>query len=119
LAAGDRIPFDALRDEPFIALPPEAGPAREFWLATDERQGDPVKLSNLLASRPEEFCLAVANGYGVCLTPESAHRFYPYPGVAYRPVDGIAPSLVSVVWRPDESEQIVNDFVDSCAELRQ
>jgi hypothetical protein len=33
LADHDSIPFNALASEPFIALPPAAGPLRDFWLA--------------------------------------------------------------------------------------
>lgn len=38
LAAREEIDFADLTDEPFLALPPEAGVLRDFWLALDERR---------------------------------------------------------------------------------
>lgn len=54
--------------------PPESGWWRDYWLASDERDGHLVKVG-AIASNPDEWLTAIANGYGVSLTPEAAARF--------------------------------------------
>jgi DNA-binding transcriptional LysR family regulator len=44
LAARDQICFHELWDEPFVAAPAETGWWRDYWLATSERQGHPVRI---------------------------------------------------------------------------
>ena len=119
LAARDEIPIEDLREEPFVAAPPETGRWRDYWLATDERDGHPVRIG-AVTDQADEWLSAIANGYGIALAPESAARFYARPGVTYRPVIGISPSEVGVAWaHANDSNPIVQDFVrcclDSCA----
>jgi DNA-binding transcriptional LysR family regulator len=58
---------------------------------------------------------AIANGYGVALAPESAARYYARPGVVYRPVTGVSPSQVGVVWPPAaDANPVIQDFVRCC-----
>ena len=47
LAARDHIAFRDLWDEPFVAAPAETGSWRDYWLATDERQGHPVRIGTV------------------------------------------------------------------------
>jgi DNA-binding transcriptional LysR family regulator len=114
LATRDKIPFRDLWDEPFVAAPPETGWWRDYWLATDERDGHPVRIG-AVTDQPDDWLSAIANGYGIALAPESAARFYARPGVTYRPVTGISPSQVGVAWAPDaDSDPVVQDFVRCC-----
>jgi DNA-binding transcriptional LysR family regulator len=119
LAASARIAFADLRDEPFIwtsrsPAPPGAGPWRDYWLATDERDGRPVRIGSITRN-PDEWLAAIANGYGISLAPESAARFYQRPGVVYRPVTGVSPSQVGVAWAPaDNDNPVIQDFVQCC-----
>jgi DNA-binding transcriptional LysR family regulator len=118
LAALAEIPFQRLWDEPFIATPPESGWWRDYWLATDERDGHEVRVG-AVAHNPDEWLTAIANGYGVSLTPEATARFYQRPGVTYRPVTGVSPSQVGVAWaRAEEDNPVVADFVRACLEHR-
>ena len=117
LAALTEIPFRQLWDEPFIATPPESGWWRDYWLASDERDGHPVKIG-AIASNPDEWLTAIANGYGVSLTPEATARFYQRPGVTYRPVTGVSPSHVGVAWAPAGDDAVVRDFVRACLRHR-
>ncbi|MET8396727.1 MULTISPECIES: LysR family transcriptional regulator [Streptomyces] len=114
LAGRETIDFRELRDEPFVAAPPETGPWRAYWLAADERDGHPVRVGAVTA-QPDDWLTAIANGYGVALAPESASRFYTRPGVVHRPVTGVGPSRVGVAWDPaDDADPVVRDFVRCC-----
>ncbi|NGN68111.1 LysR family transcriptional regulator [Streptomyces sp. A7024] len=116
LAARDEIAFQELWDEPVVAPVPETGQWRDYWLGTEERVGHPARIG-AVTENPDEWLTAVANGYGIALAPESAARFYPRPGITYRPLTGISPSQVGVV-RPAaaEADPVVRDFVSSCRE---
>src|SRR5580704_743771 len=116
LAARDQIPFRDLWDEPFVAAPAETGWWRDYWLATDERQGHPVRIG-AVTDQPETWLTAIANGHGIALAPESAARYYARPGLTYRPVTGVSPSQVCVAWQPaNDTNPIVQDFVRCCVD---
>lgn len=118
LAGQEVIAFADLFDEPFVATPEESGWWREYWLASDERDGHPVTVG-AVAHNPDEWLNAIANGYGVSLTPEATSRFYRRPDVVYRPVSGVSPSRVGVAWpRTPVVPDAVRDFVRGCVELR-
>ncbi|MCC9311850.1 LysR family transcriptional regulator [Kitasatospora sp. RB6PN24] len=114
LAARDVIPFRELWDEPFVAAPAETGRWREHWLATDERDGHPVRIG-AVTDQPDDWLSAIANGYGVALAPASSARFYARPGITYRPVSAVSPSRIGVAWPPsDDANPVVQDFVSCC-----
>jgi DNA-binding transcriptional LysR family regulator len=116
LAARNQIPFRDLWDEPFVAAPAETGWWRDYWLATDERQGHPVRIG-AVTDQPETWLTAIANGHGIALAPESAARYYARPGLTYRPVTGVSPSQVCVAWQPaNDTNPIVQDFVRCCVD---
>ncbi|MGW7706988.1 LysR family transcriptional regulator [Streptomyces sp. NPDC054771] len=118
LAVREVIPFRELWDEPFVAAPPGSGRWRDYWLATDEREGHPVRIG-AVTDRPDDWLSAIANGYGMALAPASAARFYARPGIVYRPVSGIGPSQVGVAWaRADDSDPVVQDLVGCCLDNR-
>jgi DNA-binding transcriptional LysR family regulator len=114
LAARDRVPFRKLWDEPFVAAPVETGFWRDYWLATGERQGHPVRIG-AVTDQPDAYLTAIANGDGIALVPESAARYYARPGITYRPVTGVSPSQVGVAWPPaNDGNPVVQDFVRCC-----
>src|SRR6266852_1022260 len=114
LAARDQICFSDLWDEPFAAPPAETGWWRDYWLATGERQGHLVRIG-YVTDQPDAWLTAIANGYGIALTPESAARYYARPGITYRPVTGISPSQVGVAWPPaNDTNPVVQDFIRCC-----
>ncbi|GAA2440457.1 LysR family transcriptional regulator [Actinomadura vinacea] len=118
LADRDRIAFRELWDEPFVAAPPETGEWRDYWLATDARDGR-APLIGAVTDQPDDWLNAIANGYGVALAPESTARFYARPGITYRPVTGVAPSQVGVAWSPAaDGDAAVRDFVRCCVDYR-
>ncbi|MFJ7494549.1 LysR family transcriptional regulator [Streptomyces sp. NPDC097727] len=113
-ATRDQIPFRDLWEEPFVAAPPETGRWREYWLAADEREGHPVRIGAVV-DQPDDWLSAIANGYGIALTPESSARFYVRPGITYRPVSGVSPSQVGIAWAPaDDTNPVIQDFVRCC-----
>jgi hypothetical protein len=94
--------------------PAETGFWRDYWLATNERQGHPVRIG-FVTDQPDTWLTAIANGYGIALTPESAARYYARPGIIYRPVTGVSPSQVGVAWPPaNDTDPVVRDFVRCC-----
>ncbi|MFF5787982.1 LysR family transcriptional regulator [Streptomyces sp. NPDC012693] len=118
LAGRAEIPFPELWDEPFVAAPPETGPWQDYWLAVDAREGRPA-LIGAVTENPDDWLTAIANGYGIALAPASAARFYPRPGIVYRPVTGVAPTSVGVAWPPAaDTDPVVQDFVRCCLDHR-
>ncbi|MEV4580111.1 LysR substrate-binding domain-containing protein [Nonomuraea jabiensis] len=115
LAELAEIPFEALRDEPFIALPPEAGPLRDFWLARDARDDDPVV--GFTANTPEEVFEAVTSGLGVVLVAEGNAALYNRPGMAYRPVSGLPPGQLAIAWREGDAGPQVMAFIDALRQV--
>jgi DNA-binding transcriptional LysR family regulator len=114
LAARDHICFSDLWDEPFVAAPAETGFWRDYWLATSERQGHPVRIG-AVTDQPDAYLTAIANGDGIALVPESAARYYARPGITYRPVTGVSPSQAGVAWPPaNDTNPAVQDFVRCC-----
>ncbi|WP_328580707.1 LysR family transcriptional regulator [Streptomyces sp. NBC_00370] len=118
LAHQREVAFDDVLDEPFVAVPEESGWWRDYWLATEERRGRPVRIGTVARS-PDEWLHAVAGGYGISLTPMATASFYQRPDVIYRPLTGVAPSDVGVVWPlNDQPPSAVHDFVESCIAVR-
>ncbi|MER5325380.1 LysR family transcriptional regulator [Streptosporangium roseum] len=117
-ATREVIPFPDLWDEPFVAAPAETGRWRDFWLATDERDGHPVRIGAVV-EQPDDWLSAIANGYGIALAPRSAARFYARPGVTYRPVNGVSSSQIGVAWAlADDADPVIRDFVRCCLSSR-
>jgi DNA-binding transcriptional LysR family regulator len=118
LADRESLAFQELLDEPFVATPRESGWWREYWLASDERGGRPVRIGAVVRN-PDEWLTAIASGYGISLTPEATARFYQRPDVVYRPVTGVSPSQVAVVWSTArKTSAALEDFVSSCLAVR-
>lgn len=117
LAARESIAFADLLDEPFVAAPADTGAWRDYWLGVDER-ADRAPRIGAVTDQPDEWLSAIANGYGIALAPESSARFYARPGITYRPVIGVGPSRVGVVWKAEsDADPVVRAFVECCTEL--
>lgn len=112
LTALPAVPFAAIADEPFIALPASAGPLREFWLATEHRQA-PARIAAEVETADETF-EAVASGRGVVLLSAGNAEIYRRADVVCRPVTGLSPSELAVVWRTTDLRDAVRVFVEAC-----
>ncbi|MDG4826289.1 LysR family transcriptional regulator [Asanoa sp. WMMD1127] len=107
LAGRDTIAFADLRDEPFLALPPSSGPLRDFWLATDQRAGHPVRIAAEV-STSEETAESVAAGLGVVLLAAGNAALLRRPDVALRPVTGLPPAELVLAWRAGDDRPLLH-----------
>jgi DNA-binding transcriptional LysR family regulator len=112
LAAKEELSLEDLLDEPFVALPRSAGVARDYWLATAERGGRPVKVG-AQAGSPDAAFEAVAARQGVVLLAAGNAQRYARPEIVSRPVVDISPSELAVAWRAGDDRAVVRDFVDA------
>ncbi|MEV6930978.1 LysR family transcriptional regulator [Dactylosporangium sp. NPDC051485] len=112
LARRRRVPFAALAGEAFVALPESAGPLRDFWLAAEQRTA-PARIA-VIAETADETFEAVASGHGVALLAAGNVEIYQRDDVVFRPVDGLSPSRLAVVWRTGDERDAVRVFTEAC-----
>ncbi|GGL77428.1 LysR family transcriptional regulator [Streptomyces fumigatiscleroticus] len=114
LAAREALDFADLADEPFLALPPDAGVLRDFWLALDERAGRPPRIGAEIAGTEETYEALVA-GLGICLVAAGNAPLITLGGVTTRPVHGLAPSRFALAWRrEDAGRPLVRAYAQAC-----
>jgi DNA-binding transcriptional LysR family regulator len=107
LADAPSIAFVDVLDEPFIALPAGSGALRDFWLATDARDGRPVRIG-AEASSTDETVEALAAGLGVCLVAAGNAHLIDRPEIVIRPTTGIDPSRLVFAWRRDDDRPLLD-----------
>ncbi|WP_405950346.1 LysR family transcriptional regulator [Streptomyces prunicolor] len=114
LAARAEVDFADLVDEPFLALPPDAGPLRDHWLALDERGGRLPRIGAEIASTEETYEALVA-GLGICLVATGNAHLITLGGVVTRPVHGISPSRYALAWRREDGVRpLVRAYAEAC-----
>lgn len=97
--AGDpELVFEDLLDEPFLALPDGAGPLRDYWLAIDQRRGEPPTIGAIITS-PDETYEALVDGRGICLLAHGNAPSLMRGGVVTRPVRGVPSCKLALAWR--------------------
>jgi DNA-binding transcriptional LysR family regulator len=116
LADHEAIPMTDLLDEPFVALPPEAGPLRDHWLALEDRGAHAVRIGAEVRTADEAF-EAVAAGHGVTLLAEGNVSVYARPGIVCRPVEGVQPCQLGIAWRRGDQRTAVREFVGAAVEV--
>lgn len=117
LAERDEVDLADLFEEPFLALPPSAGPLRDHWLALDERGGRPPRIGAEIAGTEETYEALVA-GLGVCLVATGNAPLITLGGVTTRPVRGLSPSRYALAWRrEDEQRAVVRGYAEACARV--
>jgi DNA-binding transcriptional LysR family regulator len=109
LAQRAQVRMADLLDEPFIALPEDAGVLRDYWLAVPERGGHPVRIG-AEAETPDETFEAVRARQGVVLLSEGNAGLYARPGVVTRPVADPGPAELAVAWRAGDRRAVIRDF---------
>jgi DNA-binding transcriptional LysR family regulator len=93
-----------------VALPDEAGPLRDYWLALDERAERPPRIG-AEAATPDETFEAVAAGRGVVLLAEGNTTVYARPDIVYRPVLDLEQCELAIAWRRGDRRAVVHDLV--------
>ncbi|MFF5187390.1 LysR substrate-binding domain-containing protein [Streptomyces sp. NPDC000345] len=119
-AAADRegaVDFTDLLDEPFLALPPEAGPLRDHWLASDAR-GDRAPRTGAVVASAEETHEAVANKQGVALLASGNAPLVVRDEVIAVPVRGLSPCRLAVAARRDDERPLVQAYLAAAARLK-
>jgi DNA-binding transcriptional LysR family regulator len=113
LASCQDVAFEEIIDEPFTALPPAAGPLRDFWLAVDQRAGRRPHVAAEVATADETFEI-VSSGAAVTLLAEGNAIVYSRPGISCVPVRDLPPAKLAVAWRRDDRRAAIADFVRAC-----
>ncbi|MFF2521035.1 LysR family transcriptional regulator [Streptomyces liangshanensis] len=111
-----KVDFTDLLEEPFLALPPEAGPLRDHWLALDARDGRQPRIGGVVASA-EETHEAVAGGQGVALLAGRNAPLVVRDGVIAVPVRGISPSQLAVAAHRDDTRALVLAYLAAAREV--
>jgi DNA-binding transcriptional LysR family regulator len=114
LAGRSSVALADLREEPFVALPAEAGVSRSYWLADDERDRPATVV--LEASTPDEKVEAIAAGVGVCLVAEGNTDLYRRPGLAAVPVTDLSPAQLVIAWAAHDKREQLRDLVSLVAQ---
>ena len=110
LAARDVIEFADLLDEPFLALPESSGPLRDYWLASELRDGRAPVIGAEIAST-DETAEALAAGLGVCLIAAGNAALFRDDAIAVRDVAGLTPSELVLAWRRGDRRELLRRFV--------
>jgi len=109
LAGEKQMSVEQVLDQPFVARrAPETW--RNFWLATDARGGEPVRLGAEVATVDECF-EAILSERGVAFSQASTQRYYGRPGLSFIPVPDIPPTVLAIAWRTDVDSPVARDFV--------
>ena len=109
LSAEPEVSVEHVADEFFVARKaPEEW--RNFWLASESRQGQQVRLGAEVSTVDECF-EAILSERGVAFSGASTQRYYSRPGLAFVPVTDIPPTTLSIAWRTDVESRVVADFV--------
>jgi DNA-binding transcriptional LysR family regulator len=112
-AGRSSVAFADIADEPLLALPESAGPLRDFWVANDQRAGQPARIAAEVTTADETYEI-VASGAAAHLMAEGNAIIYARPGITWVPVDGLEPAHLAIAWRRDDERAPVKAFVQAC-----
>jgi len=116
LAGRTSVAFADVRDEPFLALPPAAGPLRATWLADDHRGGRPARVGAEVRT-VEETHEALLDGRGVVLVAAGNAPALARDGVTVVGVDDLPPAVLVLARRADDRRPAVRAYVEACREV--
>ncbi|MGW4483022.1 LysR family transcriptional regulator [Amycolatopsis sp. NPDC004368] len=109
LAGQSAVDFADLIDEPFLALPAQAGPLRDHWLAPEARGGRAPVIGGEISSADETY-EALVDGRGVCLIAAGNAPLLTRGDVVALPVRGVSPSRLALAWRADDTRALVQGY---------
>jgi DNA-binding transcriptional LysR family regulator len=110
LAARSRLHISEVIGQPLFTDVHPPGKWRDFWDATAYRGGKPPQIISR-ATTHDEWLEALRLSSGISLCPQSTPRYYPRPGLAFVPLDGVAPIIHWVIWRKETPNRHVDAFV--------
>jgi DNA-binding transcriptional LysR family regulator len=109
--AGERqIEFATILDEPFLALPTDAGAARDYWLAVEARGGRPPLIGAEIAST-DETREALLSGLGICLVAAGNVSLFRHDDLVAIPVSGVGPAELVLAWRRGDDRPLLGAFI--------
>jgi len=115
LAAQDEVRAEDLETEPIVSSWEHYTPATlAYWLGPFRTGRTAIDLH---ATSVDECLSLVARGIGVYVVPESAQRFYGRPDIVYRPLVGVGPASVALVWHRETQNAAVEPFVEVAREV--
>jgi DNA-binding transcriptional LysR family regulator len=109
LSLQETVQVEQLLDEPFIAAP-GTGVWRDYWLASQYRQGREARVVFEAATVDSEL-QAVALRKGISITAESTARFYGRPGVVFRTISDIPDCVIAIGYR-HEASPLIRELID-------
>jgi DNA-binding transcriptional LysR family regulator len=110
LAGLERVHISQLHDEPITVWPAMSGAEREHWAGADLDRH--VWRAGPTNTNAIDVQLAVQLGRAVAFIPESLLPDGADPhGISARPVDGLSPSTLSLVWLTDSTSLPLARFV--------
>jgi DNA-binding transcriptional LysR family regulator len=108
------LQFAEIEDVPLLALPGDAGPLRDYWLADHARHGRPATVASIVATADEALD-AVCAGIGAVLMSAGNAELYRRPGIAYIPVTDLPHAKLAILARRGDSRAIVSDVMSIAA----
>jgi DNA-binding transcriptional LysR family regulator len=109
LAAHTRLHITQILDEPLYTDTHPPGRWRDYWDAIPYRNGSELRVAARFSTH-DEWLEGLRMGGGISFCPESTPRYYPRPGLAFLPLDGMAPATHCVLRRRG-APRVVEDFV--------
>ncbi len=100
LAHRSELSIAELLDDPIVVAPGSAGRWRDYWMATDARNGKPPTIAAVAATYEEE-TTTIARGLGISFTSEASARLYDRQGIAYVPIVDRPRNYTALAWHPD------------------
>jgi DNA-binding transcriptional LysR family regulator len=100
LAHRSELSIAELLDDPIVVAPGSAGRWRDYWMATDARNGKPPTIAAVAATYEEE-TTTIARGLGISFTSEASARLYGRQGIAYVPIVDRPRNYTALAWHPD------------------
>ena len=86
-------------------MPRSAGPLRDYWLATDARDGKPPVIGAEISSVGETY-EGLMDGRGIVLLASGNAPLVALDGVITRPVRGLSPSRLALAWRAGDDRPL-------------
>ena len=111
LASEKTVSIRQLLSERFVAAPRSTGVSRDFWLASEFRDGVSPNVAAEAATL-EELLQVVAAGGGIALVPASSERFHARPGVRFVQVPDVGRTAVALAHQIASASPLVRAFVE-------